>query len=150
MSVESKRTFFCPYCQEKLSFIGGTIIKLEGVLRGDRFSVRAMFYFSAKLGDYGCEILGPVEVEEGARVEYHCINPECDRDLTASYSPELAELRMEDDSGRSYVVVFNKIYGRQATFLVDPDEKKLVEHFGEHAEVYADTFDRPLNYFGAI
>jgi hypothetical protein len=47
------------------------------------------------------------------------------------------------------VVVFNKVYGRRATFVVDWKERKLVDTYGEHAGRYAATFERTLNYFGA-
>jgi hypothetical protein len=33
---------------------------------------------------------------------------------------------------------------------VDPSDKTLVSSFGEHAESYVETFERPLNFFGAV
>jgi len=150
MSTDAKRTFFCPHCNTKLSFLDGTIIKMDGVLKAEKFSARTQFYFHAALGQYGVIIAGSVEVQDGARVEFHCINPTCDKNFTAAYNQDLAEIRMVDKGGEKYVVVFNKIYGRRATFLVDPASHKMVEIHGEHADHYSDTFDRSLNYFGAI
>jgi hypothetical protein len=150
MSAEAKQTFYCPYCKDKLSFLDGTIIKMEGELSCETFSVRTQFFFPAKLGQYGAIIAGPVHAEEGAKVEFFCPNPRCNTNFTAGYNAELAEIRMVDGSGGDYVVVFHKTYGRRATFLVDRDERKVVESFGEHADVYASVFERPLNFFGAV
>jgi transcription elongation factor Elf1 len=145
-----KRTFFCPYCNEKLSFLDGTIVKMEGVLACETFSVRTQFFFPARLGQYGAIIAGNVQVREGAKVEFLCPAPGCRANFTAGYNHDLAEIRMVDESNREYVVVFNKIYGRRATFLVDRADKKLVDSYGEHADSYVETFERPLNYFGAV
>ncbi len=150
MAGDQKRTFFCPSCNAKLSFLEGTIIKMDGVLKADKFSVRTQFYFPAKLGQYGVIIAGSLDVKEGAEVEFHCIKPTCNKNFTAAYNPELAEIRMVDEAGREFVVIFNKIYGKRSTFLVDPVDHKLLESHGDHAGDYSGTFDRPLNYFGAI
>jgi hypothetical protein len=145
-----KRMFFCPRCAEKLSFLNGTIVKLDGVLQAPTFSVRTQFFFPAELGHYGAIVAGAVEIREGAVVEFHCPNPRCNADFTAAYNHELAEIRMADENGRDYVVVFHKIYGRRATFVFDRAQKKLVDSFGEHAQSYRDALDRPLNFFGAV
>jgi hypothetical protein len=146
---ESKKTYYCPHCGQKLSFLDGTVIKLEGMLEAPTFTVRTQFFIPAELGRYGAIVAGNVELQEGARVEFFCANARCAANFTALYSPELAEIRMVDENGRDYVVVFNKIYGRRATFLVDRKARQVVGRFGEHAASYAQTFERPLNYFGA-
>jgi hypothetical protein len=146
----SKKVFSCPRCGEKLSFLDGTVVKMDGVLRADHFTVRTSFYFSSRLGQYGTIVSGPVELREGARVEFCCPNPRCAADFTAAYDRDLAEIRMTDEDSREFVVVFNKVYGRRATFLVDFKERKLVESFGEHAGNHEAAFERPLNFFGAV
>jgi hypothetical protein len=150
MNGEKVRTFFCPHCGEKLSFLDGTIIKMEGELACETFTVRTQFFFPAALGQYGAIIAGEVQVKEGAKVEFLCPNHRCNANFTAPYNHELAEIRMEDGNGRGYVVVFHKTYGRRATFLVDHEEQKLLDSYGEHAGTYAETFERPLNFFGAV
>lgn len=150
MPEPDKKTYYCPYCSEKLSFLDGNIVKMDGVLECETFSTRTQFFFPSELGRYGAIIAGGVKVKEGAKVEFFCINPRCNTNFTATYNHELAEIRMQDSSGRSFVVVFNKIYGRRATFVVDPSDKSLVSSHGEHAESYAETFERPLNFFGAV
>lgn len=150
MTGEKARTFFCPHCGEKLSFLDGAIIRMDGVLACDTFSVRAQFFFPAALGQYGVVVAGDVQVEEGARVEFHCPNRLCNKNFTSPYNHDLAEVRMEDEDGRAFVVVFHKTHGRQATFLIDPQDRTVLGSFGAHAETYAETFQRPLNFFGAV
>jgi hypothetical protein len=149
MAKTSKRTYLCPHCGEKLSFLEGTIIKLEGELQCETFSVRTQFFIPAELGRYGGIVGGEVKIQEGARVEFCCIHPACRASFTSAYNPELAEIRMVEE-GREFVFVFNKVFGRRATFVVDIAESKLIDTFGEHADSYAATFERPLNFFGAV
>jgi len=147
---KARRVFYCPYCNEKLSFLDGSMIKMDGELGAETFSVRTQFFFPAALGQYGAIIAGNVQVKEGAKVELFCPAPRCAANFTAAYNHELAEIRMLDQSKREYVVVFHKTYGRRATFLVDRSASKLVDSFGEHADSYVETFERPLNFFGAV
>ena len=148
--IPAKKTFYCPHCGEKLSFLDGTVVKIDGVLEAPTFSVRTHFFVPAELGRYGAIVTGGVEIRQGTKVEFYCINPRCNANFTASYNHDLAEIRMVDENDREYVVVFNKIYGRQATFVVDRTARKLVNTYGAHADSYAASFDRPLNFFGAI
>jgi hypothetical protein len=148
-SSPGKKTFYCPYCGEKLSFLDGSIVKMEGFLESPTFCVRTQFFFPAELGRYGAIVAGPVDIREGAKVEFCCPDPRCAKSFTAGYNHDLAEIRMVDESGREFVVVFHKTYGRRATFLVDRQARKLLDTFGEHAATYAGTFERALNYFGA-
>ena len=148
VGLPGKLKFFCPHCDQKLSFLEGSIIKLVGRLHAETFSARTMFYIPAKLGDYGAIVGEGVRLKEGARVEFECINGACKADLTTVYDKNLAELKMRDCDGREYVVIFNKIFGRQATFLVDYKKRTLLESFGEHASDFEPDFEKRLNFFG--
>ena len=143
-----KSTYSCPYCGQKLSFLDGTIVKLVGRLRGENFSCKTMFYVPAGLGEYGAIVGEGVRVQDGARVQFECINGACKHDLTAAYDEDLAEVKMVREDGREFAVVFSKVYGRHSTFVVDVKEKTLVESFGEHASQYSPDFDKPVNFFG--
>lgn len=145
--TEAKPIFSCPYCGQKLSFLDGTIVKLVGRLHADNFSCKTMFYVPAKLGEYGAIVGEGVRLQDGARVEFECINGACKHDLTAAYDADLAEVKMVRD-GREYAVAFNKVYGRESTFVVDITERTVVQSFGEHANQYASDFDKPINFFG--
>ncbi|MFH0900155.1 MAG: hypothetical protein V2A73_05960 [Pseudomonadota bacterium] len=146
---QSRKTFYCPHCLEKLSCLGGTVVKLSGRLSAKEFAVKTNFYLPAELGRYGAIIEGQVEVGEGARVEFCCPNPRCGTSFTATYNSDLAEIQMVDHERREYVVVFNRICGRRSTFLVDYRRKALLCSYGEDAESYAAAFERPLNFFGS-
>lgn len=145
-----KQTFYCPHCGEKLSILDGTIVKLNGELKNGKFSVRTPVYLPARLGHYGAIIAGEIKLSEGAKVEFYCPNPNCNANFTSGYNDDLAELRMVDGNGKDFIVVFNKIFGHQSTFLLDSRESQLVSVYGDHAGQYRDAFSRRLNFFGAV
>lgn len=147
--AQGKPTFTCPHCNQKLSFLDGTVVKLAGRLHAESFSCKTMFYIPAKLGQYGAIVGEGVRLKEGARVEFECINGACKKNFTTGYDPDLAEILMTDESGRKFVVVFNKIFGKRSTFLLDFKRHELLESFGEHAKLYIGEFDKPRNFFGA-
>ncbi len=146
---QGKLTFFCPHCAQKLSFLDGTVIKLVGRLHAESFSCKTMFYIPAKLGQYGAIVGEGVRIRDGARVEFECSNGACKHDLTSARDESLAEVRMRDAAGHQFVVLFNKVYGRRSTFLIDVELKELVGSYGEHAVDYAAGFDKPRNFFGS-
>ncbi len=149
MEPNGKLTFFCPHCGQKLSFLNGTIIKMTGRLFGPKFSCKTMLYIPAKLGQYGAIVGEGVRMQEGAKVEFECINGACKRNFTADYDDNLAEIKMIDSEGHEYAVVFNKVFGRRSTFLVSMTEKKLIGSYGEHANEHSLDFEKPINFFGA-
>lgn len=143
---KNKPTFYCPACGQKLSFLNGSVVKMVGRLHADHFSCKTMLYVPAKLGDYGAIVGEGVRIRDGARVEFECINGACKKNFTAPYDEDSAEIRMVDSDGRDYIVVFNKIFGRHATFLVDIKNKSLLASYGEDAESM--TGDKTRNFFG--
>ena len=145
---EGKLTFQCPYCGQKLSFLGGNIIKLVGRLHADTFSCKVMIYIPAELGQYGAIVGEGVRLNEGAVVEFECVNGACKKNFTTAYDENLAEIKMIDGAGKEFAVVFNKTYGRRCTFLVDFKQQELLQAFGEHAADHELDFGKPLNFFG--
>lgn len=145
---EKKMTFRCPACGDKLSFLGGTVIRLMGRVHAEHFSCSTMFYIPAKLGQYGAIVGEGLQLREGAKVEFECPNGACRKNLTTAYNPDLAEIGMSDEEGREFSVVFGKRYGSRATFLVDIKRRSLVQSYGEHASAFGIDFDKQLNFFG--
>lgn len=145
---EGRLLFYCPYCNQKLSFLGGTVIKLVGRLHAATFSAMAMFYVPAELGRYGAIVGEGLRLKEGAVVEFECTNGACKRNFTSGYDADLAEIKMVDANGSEFVVVFNKTFGRRSTFLINWRDKTLVGSYGDHADEDTPDFDKPLNYFG--
>jgi len=145
---KGKLSYICPHCGQKLSFLGGTIIKMNGRLHSEHFSCRSMFYIPAKLGHFGVIVSEGVRIRDGAVVEFECINGVCKRNFTTSYDASLAEIKLIDEEGNEFVVIFNKIFGKHATFLVNLKENALINQFGEDAEQFSPEFGEQLNFFG--
>jgi len=143
------KQFYCPYCNQKLSHFDGIMIKMKGVLSCDSFECSANFYLPGAIGKYGSIVDDHLKLKDGARVEFRCPHPKCDRSFTAHYDNDLAEIKMIDDDGHEYVVVFNRIYGIQSTFVVDYKKKRLESSFGEDKNEYMDDFEKKVNFFGA-
>jgi hypothetical protein len=141
--------FYCPYCSEKLSYLDGTVIKMKGVLSCDTFECSANFYLPGMIGKYGSIVDEHLKLKDGARVEFRCPNAKCDRSFASHYDADLAEIKMLDDDGHEYVVVFNRIYGIHSTFVVDYKKKQLASAHGEDKKTYQRDFDKPVNFFGA-
>ena len=149
MEPQGKLTFYCPFCGQKLSFLEGSLIKMVGRLHATTFSCRTMFYVSAKLGHYGCIVGEGVRVFDGAKVELECINMACQKSFTSPHNDDLAEIRMKDEDGNDFKVVFNKIYGKRSTFLLDMEEECILEIYGSDSQEYTgDPEDRRRNFFG--
>lgn len=149
MESQGKLMFYCPFCGQKLSFLDGSLIKMVGRLHATTFSCRTMFYISAKLGQYGCIVGEGVRVYDGAKVEFECINHACHRSFTSTRNDDLAEIRMKDEQGREFKVVFNKVFGKRSTFLLDMEEERILKSFGSDSHEYsADPDDRHRNFFG--
>jgi hypothetical protein len=149
MEPQGKMTFYCPYCGQKLSFLEGTLIKMVGRLHATTFSCKTMFYFSAQLGQYGCIVGEGVRVYDGAKVEYECINTACKKNFTSPHNDELAEISATDEDFKEFKVVFNKVFGKRSTFLLDMAQSKLVESFGVDKDDYiSDPEERRRNFFG--
>jgi len=142
------RRFFCPHCNQELTCLDGQQIKIRGVLTAPKFTVATTFYLPAKLGVYGTTVEGEIELKEGATIDFQCINQACHHSFTTPYDNDLSEIKMVEEDGREEAVVFNRIYGRQSTFVVDYKQKKVIMAFGEDKDLYADEFEKQLNYFG--
>lgn len=126
-----KKRFLCPKCRSELN--PGTKI----ILKANLSSLKGLFLFSPRLGDY--EVIHPADfpTHPGEEIEFSC--PVCSFDLTSPRSERFAELlyRQADLEGR---VIFSKVMGEQATFLVMPDK---TETFGKDVGSYSTT-----NFFG--
>ncbi len=144
MPDQGKNSFYCPECGQKLSFLGGQVLKLAGRLHAETFSCKTMFYIPAKLGDYGAIVGEGVRLHDGTKVEFECINGACKKNLTAPYDDGLAEIKMVDQQGREYIVVFNKLYGRRETILLDFQNREFLQSYGEDLRE-----ERMRNYFGS-
>lgn len=126
-----KKCFLCPKCGAELN--PGTKI----ILKANLSSLKGLFLFSPRLGDY--EVIHPSDfpAHPGEEIDLSC--PVCNFDLTSKRSERFAELLFlqGEEEGR---VIFSKVFGEQATFLVMP---KRTERFGKDVEGYS-----TVNFFG--
>ena len=78
-----------------------------------------------------------------------CINALCKQNLTAPYNDDLAELRGVDEAGDEFKVVFSKIFGKDSTFVLDMQAKKVTASYGEDKDaIFTDINERRRNFFG--
>ncbi len=126
-----KKRFLCPKCRAELN--PGTKI----ILKANLSSLKGLFLFSPSLGDY--EVISPSDfpTHPGEEIEFSC--PVCSFDLSSARSEHFAELLFlkGEEEGR---VIFSKVVGEQATFLVLNDK---TETFGRDVDGYS-----TVNFFG--
>lgn len=145
--VQIMKQFYCDYCNEKISHFNGSIIKMKGVMTCDTFECVSNVYLPGELGHYNVIVDDFVKLKVNAKVDFRCPNLSCNQSFTTEFNDDLAEIKMIDGE-REYVVVFNRIYGKQATFLVDYKEKKLEKSYGKELADYVMDFEEPVNFFG--
>ena len=111
------------------------------------FEVSCIFYLPSDLGRYDAILPEGVTLKKGATIEFLC--PECKANLTTEFNPELAALKMIDERNAKFVVLFNKIYGKRATYVIDFSKKSFTQKYGPDAENIEEIdIDKNLHYFG--
>jgi hypothetical protein len=127
-----KRAYHCPHCGAALN--PGTKIILIA-RRGRR---RGLILFSPQIGNYKIIRDPSFELKAGDLVEFSC--PVCATSLSCDADRRLAEVELRQPAGRRAHVVFSRVYGEHATFLLDGE---TLLPFGADA----DHYDR-VNFFG--
>ncbi len=140
------KTFYCPYCDQKLTVLDGSAIHFVGLIKTREFECSATFLLPSALGIYDTFTDSSIKVKEGTKVDFRC--PKCNDSFTSSYDDDLAEIKMIDDDEHEYVAIFNRIYGKHSTFLADYQKKNIKNSFGEDKDDYIHGFDKPVNFFG--
>jgi predicted RNA-binding Zn-ribbon protein involved in translation (DUF1610 family) len=117
-----KRTYSCPKC--------GAILNpsVKIILRATRGKQKGLFLFSPKPGSY--DLITPTDftLEKGDEVDFAC--PVCGTDLTSSKGKSWAEIRFSTSPEDQGTVIFSKVSGHHATYLICGDE---IRWYGEHA-----------------
>jgi len=142
------KKFYCPFCNQSLSYLDGTVIKMLGLLKSSKFDVYTNFIIPGTLGQYDGLVEGNIIIRDGVKVDFMCTNPACHRSFTTRYDDDLAEIKMIDNDGKEYVVVFNRIYGKHSTFVIDYKRKQVQQSYGEDKETYKHDFNKTPNFFG--
>jgi hypothetical protein len=142
-----KEGFYCPHCSVKVSNEDNSIVFLKGRLDSETFTIITDVSLPAQLGVYGAIFSEGIILKPGAEVNFIC--PHCVIDLTMSSKEQYAAIKMIDGQGRQRIVVFNRFYGKHASFIFDLDSHSLVSSYGEHQNNFSSEFDTSINFFGA-
>ena len=140
--------FYCPFCDEDLSVLDNTLVRMNGTLMSDMFSVTTTFHLPAELGKYGYRVEGEIVLKEGACVDFGCHNPDCGRSFTTHYNDDLSEIKMVDDNGIEEYVAFFRIFGKRGTFVLDRRMNIILKSFGDEALDFLKEAEKSINFFG--
>ena len=121
--------YSCPRCEASLN-PKDYIILVGGPSGGER---RCLVGFHPQPGNYELHLPPGTELEEGQRWDFSC--PVCHGDLTAADDDKLCALDMLDAEGQRRQVLFSRIAGDKATFVVA--DRRIEHQFGEGAREYA-------------
>lgn len=130
-----KNTFTCPHCMAVLN----PSVKILLVV--SYRNTKGMILLSPQPGNYKyiCDDSVERQLSLGSKIRFSC--PVCSEDLTSPSNSQLVELRMTVPGREPRRVEFSRIYGKQATFVLDGED---VIYFGDDAD------DLGLgNFFGA-
>jgi len=130
-----KWTYRCPKCNAHLNPAEDHIVLLGECEQG-----KGLMVFASRPGDYGLHHAAELEVVEGAEWRFSC--PVCRADLATEATEvegaeerKLAVVTMTDARGGEHRVLFSRIAGEKATFVVSA-EGVVLERFGEHQMRY--------------
>lgn len=127
-----KRYYHCPHCGTLLNPNVKVIVK---AVMGER---NGLLLLSPQPGNYqiiASESLRPVE---GEVADFFC--PVCQANLVSGVDEHLAELTYKTDQGGEGKVIFSRVYGEHATYVLDEDSMRT---YGENAGAYSSG-----NFFG--
>lgn len=121
--------YSCPACKASLN--PRDYIILVGNPSGSE--QRVLIGFHPQPGNYELHLPPGAEPEQGQRWDFRC--PVCHQDLTAAGDDKLCALDMLDEQGEQRQVLFSRIAGDRATFVVA--DRRIEQQFGERAQEYA-------------
>lgn len=129
-----KSVYGCPHCKSVLN----PSVKILLVIKYNK--KQGMILLSPQPGNFKfiCDKTVEKAVKPGSSVTFCC--PVCSTDLAAQGNKKFAELTLIDPNGHRRKVEFSRVFGKQATYIVDGDEVKA---FGDDADDFNET-----NFFG--
>ena len=130
-----KSVYGCPHCATVLN----PSVKVLLVIKYR--NKKGMILLNPQPGNFKfiCDKSVESVVKPGSTVTFFC--PVCGADLTSPGNKKFAELALVDPNGHHRKVEFSRVFGTQATFIVDGNEIKA---FGDDADDFSST-----NFFGA-
>lgn len=123
-------TYRCTWCGSALSLSDQMI-----VLLGSRAGSTIMMGFNPEPGNYEIYLPPDVTIEPGTKWDFLC--PVCRASLRHEHHDNLAELGLDDEDGRRKRLLFSRIAGEHATYVITESDQAIAH--GEHKETYDDT-----------
>ena len=123
-----KNSFQCPKCDGYLN-VGNQIILAADNKNGDS----GLLLLDPEIGNYSVETNEHFSVETGAKYIFFC--PICHERLCSDLHDNLSRIKMIDEEGHVFEVLFSKIAGEKSTYKIIGEN---VDLYGEHASNYLD------------
>ncbi|MBU0756255.1 MAG: hypothetical protein KJ645_14030 [Planctomycetes bacterium] len=120
--------YSCPKCTAILN-PGKSIILL-----GHHDGVETLLAFHPEPGNYELGIPYNITINKGETWDFAC--PVCHGSLNTEDEENLAGLDMTDGYGSWHKVIFSRVAGEQATFVIGRDSEETVEKFGTDLTKY--------------
>lgn len=142
-----RKDYLCPKCRNSVYKAEKNLIVLNGVLKGDFFSVTAPIELNDQKDNFGGEFTNDgISIEKGALVDFVC--PHCKFNLTAHYDVELSEMIHVNEKGEETAFVISNIAGKKMSFFICKDKKEVLESFGENSKEYKKKWTKYFEFFG--
>ena len=120
--------YSCPRCAAHLN--PGPRIILLGRYKGES----GLFAFNPEPGNYETDLPAGIGIHPGEVWDFLC--PACHGDLSFPGGRELAALDMKDGVGNWRKVVFSRVAGEQATFVISQNPELEVKEYGVNFSKY--------------
>ena len=120
--------YSCPRCSAVLN------PKSNIILLGRYEDQEGLFAFNPEPGNYEVDIPSNVSVKDGEVWDFLC--PICHESMTLPDERELAALDMLDGAGNWHKVVFSRVAGEHATFVISQNAEVEVKEYGVNFSKY--------------
>ncbi|NOZ45307.1 MAG: hypothetical protein GXO79_00845 [Chlorobi bacterium] len=129
--------YICPYCNGHLRANNKIILSAKKE-NGDA----GLLLFDPQLGNYKVLNHPSFLITEGENVELFCSI--CHENLVAKeFDEHLAKIKMTDDIGNEYDILFSKVVGEKCTYKIRDGK---VEYYGADSGHYTNFFGETPKY----
>ncbi len=145
MSMETKKKrdldYYCPHCKTKLN--QAEVSNPKGYIH---FWVKnyqgqwSTIFVNPELGNYEVIKDSNFQWKKGEVLEILC--PYCKQDLSLSQGSLRAKILAKDrETQEEMMIIFSKIIGEHLTYIMDMQERRVIDSYGEHANDPKELWD---------
>ncbi len=113
--------FLCPKCEEHIRVGDNIIFKIKNSKKQS-----ALLLLSPQIGNYTSIKHPSFEIQNGEYLEFYC--PLCNAPLMSDIDKNLANVILQDETGKCHDVYFSQIVGEQSTFTTDGESVHAAGH----------------------